>query len=44
MVSEKTSSTTHALLKITEQIRESIENNKYGYGVFIDLRKAFNTV
>ena len=29
----KNSSTTHALLKITEQIRESIENKKYGCGV-----------
>ena len=40
----KNSSTTHALLKITEQIRESIENKKYGYVVFIDLKKAFDTV
>ena len=40
----KNSSTTRALLKITEQIRESIENKKYGCGVFIDLKKAFNTV
>ena len=30
------SSTTHALLKIAEQIRESIENKKYGCSVFID--------
>ena len=31
-------------MKITEQIRESIENKKYGCGVFIDLKKAFETV
>ena len=36
----KYKSTTHALIQITEQIRKSIENNKFGCGIFIDLRKA----
>ena len=33
-----------ALIKITEKIKESIDKGKYGYGIFIDLRKAFDTV
>ena len=34
---------THALLKITEQIRESIENKKWMWCLY-RLKKAFNTV
>ena len=38
-------STTHALIiSITESIRQSIDNNEFGYGIFIDLKKAFETV
>ena len=37
----KQNSTMHALIQITDQIRSSIENGKYGCGIFIDLRKAF---
>ena len=37
-------STTHALLSITECIKSTIENKKYGCGVFVDLKKAFDTV
>ena len=33
-----------ALIKITEKIQESIDKGKYGCGIFIDLRKAFDTV
>ena len=40
----KQNSTVHALIQITEQIRSSIENEKYGCGIFIHLRKAFDTV
>ncbi len=40
----KKSSTIHALLDITERIRQSMDNGKYGCGVFIDLKKAFDTV
>ena len=39
----KNHSTTFALTRITERIKESIDNKKYGRGVFIDLRKAFDT-
>ena len=40
----KSNSTTYALLQITEMIKESIDKHKYGCGIFIDLRKAFDTV
>ena len=40
----KQNSTVHALIQITEQITSSIENGKYGCGICIDLRKAFDTV
>ena len=35
---------TSLALKITEKINESIDNKKYVCGIFIDLRKAFDTV
>ena len=31
-------------MQITEKIKESIDKGKFGYGIFIDLRKAFDTV
>ena len=37
-------STNHALIQITESIRNSIDNNEFGCGIFIDLKKAFYTV
>ena len=37
-------STTHALISITESTRQSIDNNEFSCGIFIDLKKAFNTV
>ena len=40
----KGNSTVHALIQITEQIKHSVENGKLGCGIFIDLRKAFDTV
>ena len=39
----KNNSTTFALLQITEKIKETIDNKKYGYRIFIDLSKAFDT-
>ena len=36
--------TINALIQITEKIKESIDKEKVGYGIFIDLRKAFDTV
>ena len=40
----KNNSTTFALLQITDKIKETIDNKKYGCGIFIDLSKAFDTV
>ena len=37
-------STLHSLIQITEKIKTSIENGKFGCGIFIDLKKAFDTV
>ena len=31
-------------MEITEKIKESIDKGKYGCGIFIDLKKAFDTV
>ena len=36
-------STSHSLISITETIKKTLDN-KYGCGVFIDLRKAFDMV
>ena len=40
----KKMSTSHSLIEISEEIKESIDNGKYGCGIFIDLKKAFDTV
>ena len=40
----KNNSTSYALMEIPEKIKESIDGGKYGCGIFIDLRKAFDTV
>ena len=37
-------STNHALISVTEKIRESLDNNEYSCGVFLDFQKAFDTV
>ena len=37
-------STNHALIAITEQIKSSLDKNRYSCGVFLDFQKAFNTV
>ena len=34
----------HALFRMTETIRRSLDDKTYGCGVFIDLQKAFDTV
>ena len=34
----------HALISITESIRQSIDNNEFGPGIFIDWKKEFDTV
>ena len=37
-------STTHALLSLTESIKKSIDNGKFGCGIFLGLQQAFDTV
>ena len=37
-------STNHALISMIESIRNTIDNGKFGCGVFIDLKKAIDTV
>ena len=37
-------SITRALISITQAINKTIDNQKFGCGVFIDLKKAFDTV
>ena len=34
----------HALIDITETIRQALDNKKFACGVFVDLQKAFDTV
>ena len=41
---KKKSNCAHSLVEITEKIKESIDNGKFGCGIFIDLKKAFDTV
>ena len=36
-------STNHALITITEKIRNALDNNQYACGVFLDSQKAFDT-
>ena len=40
----KNNSTVYALAQITEMIKVSIDNRKFGCGIFVDLRKAFDSV
>ena len=40
----KNNSTSYALMEITERIKETIDESKFGCGIFIDLKKAFDTV
>ena len=37
-------STTHALITTTEQIRSACDNGEYARVVYLDLKKAFDTV
>ena len=36
-------STNHALINLTEDIRKNLNEGKVGCGIFVDLRKAFDT-
>ena len=37
-------STSHTLTGMTEKIRNTIDNENYGCGIFIDFKKPFDTV
>ena len=39
-----THSTNHALISITEKIKEALDNDIFSCGVFLDFQKAFDTV
>ena len=40
----KKHNTTHAVMAITELVRQSLDKNEFAVGIFIDLQKAFDTV
>ena len=40
----KNHSTSHTLISMTETIKRTIDNGHFGCGIFIDLKKAFDTV
>ena len=37
-------STNHALINLSESIRQSQDEGSFGCGIFVDLKKAFDTV
>ena len=37
-------STNHALISITEEIKQTLDKNQFSCGVFLDFQKAFDTV
>ena len=37
-------STDHALISLTEMVREALDSRKFSCGIFVDLQKAFDTV
>ena len=41
---QKNHSVEHTLISMTEVVRSTLDNKKYGCGIFIDLQKAFDTV
>ena len=41
---QKNNSASHSMIDISEISKETIDNGKFGCGIFIDLKKAFDTV
>ena len=37
-------STAHALINLTESITQTLDEGSFGYGIFLDLKKVFDTV
>ena len=37
-------SVNHALISMIESIKNSLDNKKFGCGIFLDLQKAFDTI
>ena len=37
-------STSHALISLIEHLKKSLDKGAFGCGIFIDLKKAFDTV
>ena len=37
-------STTHALINLTESIGQTLDESIFGFGIFLELQKAFDTV
>ena len=40
----KNHSTSHTLISMTETIKKTTDNGQFGCGIFIDLKKTFDTV
>ena len=40
----KNFSTAHAIITLIENVQSALDNKKFAYGIFIDLKKAFDTV
>ena len=36
-------STTHALINLPDNIRQTLHEGSFGYGIFVNLQKAFDT-
>ena len=37
-------STAHAIINLIDSIKNAVDKNKFTFGVFIDFKKAFDTV
>ena len=44
MVFDEKNSTIHALINLTESIRQTLDEGSFGCGIFVDLQEAFDIV